>query len=70
MFEKIKKKVGDTIVEGTTDSVKTKIKENKEDILQTAIEVALVALAFSGACHLISPKPRKNEVHVYIHYGF
>ena len=31
--EKVKKKVGDTIVDGTIDSIKTKIAENIDDII-------------------------------------
>lgn len=66
--EKVKKKVGDTIVEGTIDSVKAKIVENIDDIIPAIIKVAAVALCINGAFNFINrPKPTTNNVHFYIH---
>lgn len=66
--EKVKKKVGDTIVEGTLESVKTKVAENIDDIIPVVLKVAAVALCINGAFNFINrPKPTTNNVHFYIH---
>lgn len=66
--EKVKKKVGDTIVEGTLESVKTKVAENIDDIIPVVLKVAAVALCINGAFNFINrPKPTINNVHFYIH---
>lgn len=66
--EKVKKKVGDTIVEGTLESIKTKVAENIDDIIPVVLKVAAVALCINGAFNFINrPKPTTNNVHFYIH---
>ncbi len=66
--EKMKKKVGDTIVEGTIDSIKTKIAENIDDIIPVVVKVAAVALCINGAFNFVNrPRPTTNNVHFYIH---
>ena len=45
--EKMKKKVGDTIVDGTIDSIKTKIAENIDDIIPVVVKVAAVVLCIN-----------------------
>lgn len=66
--EKMKKKVGDTIVEGTIDSIKTKIVENIDDIIPVVIKVAAVVLCINGAFNFVNrPRPTTNNVHFYIH---
>ena len=66
--EKMKKKVGDTIVDGTIDSIKTKITENIDDIIPVVVKVAAVVLCINGAFNfVIRPRPTTNNVHFYIH---
>ena len=66
--EKMKKKVGDTIVDGTIDSIKTKIAENIDDIIQVVVKVAAVVLCINGAFNFVNrPRPTTNNVHFYIH---
>lgn len=66
--EKMKKKVGDTIVDGTIDSIKTKIAENIDDIIPVVVKVAAVALCINGAFNFVNrPRPTTNNVHFYIH---
>ena len=66
--EKMKKKVGDTIVEGTIDSVKSKIVENIDEIIPAIVKVAAVALCINGAFNVINrPRPTTTNVHFYIH---
>lgn len=66
--KKMKKKVGDTIVEGTIDSIKTKIAENIDDIIPVVVKVAAVALCINGTFNFVNrPRPTTNNVHFYIH---
>ena len=66
--EKMKKKVGDTIVDGTIDSIKTKITENIDDIIPVVVKVAAVVLYINGAFNFVNrPRPTTNNVHFYIH---
>ena len=66
--EKMKKKVGDTIVDGTIDSIKTKIAENIYDIRPVVVKVAAVVLCINGAFNFLNrPRPTTNNVHFYIH---
>ena len=66
--EKMKKKVGDTIVDGTIDSIKTKIAENIDDIIPVVGKVAAVVLCINGAFNFVNrPRPTTNNVHFYIH---
>ena len=66
--EKMKKKVGDTIVDGTIDSIKTKIAENIDDIIPVVVKVADVVLCINGAFNFVNrPRPTTNNVHFYIH---
>ena len=66
--EKMKKKVGDTIVDGTIDSIKTKITENIDDIIPVVVKVAAVVLCINGAFNFVNrPRPTNNNVHFYIH---
>lgn len=66
--EKMKKKVGDTIVDGTIDSIKTKIAENIDDIIPVVFKVAAVVLCINGAFNFVNrPRPTTNNVHFYIH---
>ena len=66
--EKMKKKVGDTIVDGTIDSIKTKIAKNIDDIIPVVVKVAAVALCINGAFNFVNrPRPTTNNVHFYIH---
>lgn len=66
--EKVKKKVGDTIVDGTIESVKTKVAENIDDLIPVVLKVAAMALCINGAFNFINrPKPTTNNVHLYIH---
>lgn len=66
--EKMKKKVGDTIVDGTIDSIKTKIVENIDDIIPVVVKVAAVVLCINGAFNFVNrPRPTTNNVHFYIH---
>lgn len=66
--EKMKKKVGDTIVDGTIDSIKTKITENIDDIIPVVVKVAAVVLCINGAFNFVNrPRPTTNNVHFYIH---
>ena len=66
--EKMKKKVGDTIVDGTIDSIKTKIAENIDDIIPVVVRVAAVVLCINGAFNFVNqPRPTTNNGHFYIH---
>ena len=66
--EKMKKKVGDTIVDGTIDSIKTKIAENIDDIIPVVVKVAAVVLCINRAFNFVNrPRPTTNNVHFYIH---
>ena len=66
--EKMKKKVGDTIVDGTIDSIKNKITENIDDIIPVIVKVAAVVLCINGAFNFVNrPRPTTNNVHFYIH---
>lgn len=66
--DKIKKTVGDTIVDGTIDSVKNKIIENVDDIIPVVIKVAAVALGINCAFKIVNrPRPTTHNVHFYIH---
>ena len=66
--EKMKKKVGDTIVDGTIDSIKTKIAENIDDIIPVVVKAAAVVLCINGAFNFVNrPRPTTNNVHFYIH---
>lgn len=66
--EKVKKKVGDTIVEGTIDSVKTKLDENIDVIIPVVVKVAAIALCINGAFNFINrPRPTTANMHLYIH---
>lgn len=68
MFENFKKKVGDTIVDGTKASVKEDLEQFVEDVLPTVITVAALALGIKAAFNLINrPKPAVSNVHFYIH---
>ena len=63
----MKKKVGDTIVEGTIDSIKTKIAENIDDIIPVVVKVAAVVICITGAFPLVNrPTPTTNNVLFYI----
>lgn len=68
MFERIKKAIGDTIVEGTTESAKTKFQENRDEILETVVAVAVVGILIIGGVRLVTP-PRAavSKLHIYIH---
>ncbi len=66
--EKVKKKVGDTIVEGTIDSVKNKLDENIDVIIPVVVKVAAIALCINGAFNFINrPRPTTTNMHLYIH---
>lgn len=68
MFEKLKKKIGDTIVDGSMDSVKSKFEENRDEILETVLAVAVVGILIIGGVRLVTP-PRAavSKLHVYFH---
>lgn len=66
--DKMKQKVGDTIVEGTIESIKSKVEENIDDIIPIVIKIAAVGLCINGAFNLINrPRAQTHNIHFYIH---
>lgn len=66
--EKIKKKVGDTIVEGTVESVKSKLDENIDIIIPPILKIAAVALGINVAFNFVNrPRTNTTNMHLYIH---
>ena len=61
----IKKKVGDTIVDGTIESAKEKISDVWEDIKPDVIEAGICLLCFKAIWTFLSTRPTKT--HFYIH---